>query len=721
MSNKRPPEISVIIPARLEPFLQKTIEDIFCKASRPIEIIVVLDGHWPNPQLNDNESLIIIHSGNPQGMRKCINDGVNIASGKYILKSDAHCMFDEGFDVKLIKDMQPNWVVIPTRKRLDADTWQLINDGRPDINYMYLKDNRGRIDDKKNSDTSLEKDRIVETTAFQGSCYFIEKQYYKKLGLLDHINFGGSGHEAQEIYYKVKNDGGKIVRNKNTWFAHWHKEKPNFKIDRSKSRLYLDELLKTTEKKGNNIIKTVMKKPARIKDFIIDKYKLGDVYGKEGAVQIPGMGRKGLYHLFAELGYNVGAEVGVQRGRNAKDMFDIIPDLHLYLIDPYRNHPFGYRKWEDKHHAKFLKMTQDRLKNNWVIKQIVDYSENAHKEIPDNSLDFVYIDGDHSYTFVMLDILFYLRKVKRGGIIAGHDYYYSHPRQANIAKVTAAIDDYTKRHKIRPFFITDKFARGMGGKGDECPSWFWAKEGHERNNFEKTNFKKAVIQYTDNTGDPLFMSKCRKQLMKCANENGITDVICVSQKPVLDLGKNIVMDLERSVLSIYKQIYRGLEETEADIIYLCEHDIVYHPSHFEFMPREEGIFYYDWNRWSVCDETGKAVFYYTDVPSMMCAFRTTLLNHYARCIIKVEKEGWSGKDGYSPPKGLPKKDRTGKRQTYISKFPSLDVRRKESWTRKRMTKDQFRGKNSNRGWKESGHVPGWGQTEGRFNEIIDSL
>jgi hypothetical protein len=168
-------------------------------------------------------------------------------------------------------------------------------------------------------------------------------------------------------------------------------------------------------------------------------------------------------------------------------------------------------------------------------------------------------------------------------------------------------------------------------------------------------------------------------------------------------------------------VLKGLEEVDADVVYLCEHDIVYHPSHFKFMPTEEGIFYYDYNRWSVCDETGKAVFYYTDVPSMMCGLKSTLIDHYSRCVAMVEKEGWRSRYGYSPPKGLPRNKRKGKRLTYFADFPSLDIRRKDAWTKKRMDKKQFRSERGRVGWTESGSVPYWGQLEGNFKEFIDGL
>jgi len=231
---------------------------------------------------------------------------------------------------------------------------------------------------------------------------------------------------------------------------------------------------------------------------------------------------------------------------------------------------------------------------------------------------------------------------------------------------------------------------------------------------------KGIVYYSDNHGDELLLSKCRKQLKKSADLNGIDEIICVSQKPINDFGINFVMDLKRSTNSIFKQVLKGLQESTKDIIFLCEQDIVYHPDHFKLMPDDDKIFYYDQNRWAVDDVTGKCVFYRSSQVSLLVAKRNLLLKHYNVCVENIEKDKWRNRYGYSPPKGHPGK-RVGKAVAVMADSPSLDIRREDSWTRKRMTKDQFRNESSCRGWKESGFISPWGQLEGRFNEFINEL
>ena len=88
-------------------------------------------------------------------------------------------------------------------------------------------------------------------------------------------------------------------------------------------------------------------------------------------------------------------------------------------------------------------------------------SMDAVRDVPKESLDFVYIDGNHMFDFVMQDIIEWSKRVRPGGIVSGHDYY----RFRN-AGIIPAVDLYTKMHKIKQFFLTD----------EKTPSFFWIKK-----------------------------------------------------------------------------------------------------------------------------------------------------------------------------------------------------------------------------------------------------
>lgn len=229
--------LSVIIPSRSPQYLQRTVDDLLEKAEGEIEIIVVLDGIWH--QLKDDPRVITLHHGevhNNYGMRASINLGMFAASGDYVMKTDEHTMMGKGFDKILEKDCEDNWVIVPRRERLEPDTWELIKDGRPPVDYMKLDYPYAKPHDKTQGLHGSEdrqryeerKDVMVDDLmTMQGSCYYMKKSYWDELFPegMDDENYGPFTQEAQEVSNKVWLSGGQVKVNKNTFYAHFHKGK----------------------------------------------------------------------------------------------------------------------------------------------------------------------------------------------------------------------------------------------------------------------------------------------------------------------------------------------------------------------------------------------------------------------------------------------------------------------------------------------------------------
>ena len=129
----------------------------------------------------------------------------------------------------------------------------------------------------------------------------------------------------------------------------------------------------------------------------------------------------------------IGAEVGVFKGKMSINLLESMPELKLlYLVDRWKkyrdkeakNDPSGKitlfdKKFWDVTYKRFLKSIlpyKDR------VKIIRSSSRKAAELVDDNLLDFVFIDGDHSYEGVKSDIKSWSKKVKKGGYICGHDY-----------------------------------------------------------------------------------------------------------------------------------------------------------------------------------------------------------------------------------------------------------------------------------------------------------
>lgn len=229
--------LSIILPSRDRRWLQKTVDDLLVKAEGEVEVIVVLDGYWPAPMLNPHPKITVVHQGtvhNSLGMREGINSGMRIARGEWVMKADEHTMWDEGYDLKLIADCEDNWVVVPRRLRLDPEKWELIEDGRPPIDYMYVEYPFLKPYDITQGLHGAEwrqkyYDRldvpVDDLMTFQGSAYFMSKKHWERLQPLDTNSYGPFTHESQEISNKTWLSGGRVVVNKKTWYAHLHKGK----------------------------------------------------------------------------------------------------------------------------------------------------------------------------------------------------------------------------------------------------------------------------------------------------------------------------------------------------------------------------------------------------------------------------------------------------------------------------------------------------------------
>jgi len=113
--------VSVLIAARNEIYLEKTIQDVLSNSRGEIEVLVALDGYLPDPQIHCNDNRVTFyHEPVSIGQRQSINKLARLAKGKYIMKLDAHCAMDEGWDVKLAEDCEYDWTVIPRMYNLDV-------------------------------------------------------------------------------------------------------------------------------------------------------------------------------------------------------------------------------------------------------------------------------------------------------------------------------------------------------------------------------------------------------------------------------------------------------------------------------------------------------------------------------------------------------------------------------------------------------------------------
>ena len=537
-------DLSVLIPARNEMFLKNTIEDILEHIEADTEVIAVLDGVWADPQVQQHERVNLVYHPESIGQRAATNQAASISRAKFILKCDAHCAFDQGFDRKLMEEWEYDWTVVPRMYNLHVFNWRCEECGNETYQgakpekcekcdnsekfemVVVWKPRRNRKSDFARFDNTMRfrywgsyghrpeaQGDIADLMCHVGACWGMHRERYWDLGGCDE-GHGSWGQMGVEISCKSWLSGGRQVVNKRTWFSHMFRTQPGFGFP-----------YKISGRQVNNARK----------------------YSRE-----LWMGNKW--------------------------------DKAVYNLD-------------------------------WLVE------------------------------------------------------------------------------KFRP-----------------VPTW------HD---------SKAIVYYTDNRLDEEIMSTCQTQLRKAA---GDIPIITVSLDPI-DFGdEHIILNEKRGYLTMFKQILAGIEKAEADVVFFAEHDVLYHPSHFEFLPASDKEYYYNQNVWKVRVEDGHALHYLCNQTSGLCAHRKLLLNHYKERVKRVEGTDRSERKGYIRSMGFEpgthnRKERVDdyKAKSWMSEWPIVDLRHENTLTRSRWRKEEFRNQRYTKGWTEAEEVPGWGRTKDRVGEFLGEL
>lgn len=187
-------------------------------------------------------------------------------------------------------------------------------------------------------------------------------------------------------------------------------------------------------------------------------------------VQMPSINPKDRLELakcFADLRFTKGAEVGVCTGRYSRILCETIPNLQLLGVDPYKPY-HGYTDFRRQStHDTNLALTREALANYPNFTLAMNFGHEVAKWIPDGSLDFVFIDGNHQYADVKQDIEDWAPKVRQGGIVSGHDYYNFKSGRGGVVQ---AVDEYAaaNSHEIRSTGWTEG-----AHHDDKQPDWYW--------------------------------------------------------------------------------------------------------------------------------------------------------------------------------------------------------------------------------------------------------
>lgn len=487
-------DLSILIPARNEEWLSETVTDILKNIKLETEVIVVLDGQWPVKALPVDRRVKVVYLPEARGQRAAQNVAAKLATGKYVMKVDAHCSFDKHFDEKLLKDMKDDITMVPLMKNLHVFNWKCKNGhtryqgpsgpctecGAPtekdvlwhaknnpqSTSYCFDSDPHFQYHNKYKKIQEQSGSHLVRTMSLQGSCFLCSREKYWEWNLCDE-SWGSWGSQGIEVAFKTWLNGGTVICNKATWYAH---------------------LFRTQ--------------------------------GGDFSFPYPQSGR------------------GVQDAKSK-----------------------------------------------------------------------------------------------------ARDFIHAHPETLN--KLIAEFSP---------------------------PGW------HKP--------KKAVLYYTDSQLDEKIAKECRDSILKGMKEKHITSV---SLAP-LKFGNNIVVNAERGIETMFRQILLGLETITDPVVFFCEHDVLYHPSHFDFIPPRKDKFYYNTNVWKLKYGTDKVV--WTDdlqQTSGLVCYRELAIAWYKKKLQSEERKHFEP----SP------------RENYVAAKPNICIRHGKNLTADKWAPEDFRNPEYAKGWKES--------------------
>lgn len=173
-------------------------------------------------------------------------------------------------------------------------------------------------------------------------------------------------------------------------------------------------------------------------------------------------GRDALLRLFTLLGFQRGAEIGVWTGKFSKRICQRVPGVQLLCVDPWTAYDAYHERKNDRSRLETAFVEAQARLQPYACTILRMTSLEAAARVPDRSLDFVYIDGNHARAHVRADLEAWTPKIRDGGILAGHDFRTT-PEKPFI-EVEPVVRAFTAERGIAPWFVL---------AAERTPSFFW--------------------------------------------------------------------------------------------------------------------------------------------------------------------------------------------------------------------------------------------------------
>lgn len=220
-------KLSILIPSKNEPYLQKTIDDIFEHAEGDFEVLIGLD-EWDGDvhKLPSPRGGKLKYHGYKKsvGQRRLTNELAREAKGEYVMKIDAHVSFSQGFDTALLSEIDNKTILAPLLLVLDPITWAV--NGKKQMAQFRFDNNF--VMQHADGD-------VGETMCLQGSAWMISKENYFKWNVCDET-LGSWGGQAVELGIKAYLNGGVCKTTRSAYYGHVFRHKDEeFPYDRGEN------------------------------------------------------------------------------------------------------------------------------------------------------------------------------------------------------------------------------------------------------------------------------------------------------------------------------------------------------------------------------------------------------------------------------------------------------------------------------------------------------
>lgn len=705
-------DLSILIPARNEMFISRTVDEIMAKKKGNTEVIVGLDGEWANPPINDYPDLTIFYSPKSLGQREMTNQLCRLSKAKYVMKIDAHVAVDEGFDVKMMEKMQDNYTMVPLMRNLHAFDWVC-----PDGHRRYqgpsgvctecgketTRDILWRAKESPRS-TAFRFDKTLHFQYHNDRKNSPEYKYGLIVGYRLSFDPVSVSPKIVDFFTDLTLSHTFTSSRNNLWFR---ENMPSDTVSlelindsrggRDKEILFIGNKSKMKRVTASSIFTNM------VNNWDILSSTLWDITDNPGV-------KDTMCECFLPETMESTVSSFIDSSDPVPAGGSIINSDMLNKLNNILGGQFTYSENSRCFHNGSVTLIpiRDKYLNSTLTIQGSCFMLTREKYWELNICDPEFGSWGQQGVEVALKTW-----MSGGRVVCNQTTWYAHMFRTQGGDFgfpypqSGKQVDHARKHS-RELFMENKWPQAIRTFEDVLQQFYPVPDWHDDPNKPK-KLAKGIIYYTHGVGDTNLIEACRRQLTKGMKPKHIVSISTES----LDFGKNLVLPRlkDAGFLDMFTRIIMGLEASTADIIFFCEHDVLYHPSHFDFIPPEKDKYYYNTNIWRVRAEDGFSL-YTNNLQQLsgLCAYRETLLTHYRKRLKMIYEKGFSNAQGFEPgTHGREERIDDLKAESYQSQYPNLDIRHATNSTPSRWKKEEFRNQKYTEGWTEKNiiELDGW--------------